>query len=561
MLKNIQTTLINQLQTKTTLEITNVNIFVGPNSSGKSIFLKELNNYLTLSNVEFNNNYDAKIIDTIEFSSITLEDQLQYINSLGGSINKEQYNADNWNSLRLDNFSYNIAISPIYNAFNSSESNRDRVEYFDNFFTLYLNGQTRLTMLQSIDFSPYDKSLLSPFAKMYHHKDLYDEFKEYIKDAFDLFTYFRIDGSYIEFVFSRTSAPEDFDEFSLKPESTEFLKKCLTHNDLSDGQRSYIGILLQLLAGNPETIIIDEVEAFLHPPLARKLGSLISKIANDTNKQIFLSTHSPNIILGAIQSGAKTNIIRLTYDGTIGRSTIIDSKHLTSIMAHPLIRSTSFLDALFYKNAIVTESDSDRAFYQEINFRLSKFTPEKSITDCIFLNAQNKQTVGTLVRELRNLGVPTASIIDLDFIKDGGSVFTEYLSSVNIPKTLHKTIETSKTTVQNYYKNLHDDFKTLKSKGISALQGEDLSPAELLLETLGKYGQFPVPVGELECWLPQVESHNHGSKWLIKKFENLGFDEFSSDYIKPENNDVWEFISKINQWLENSQRSGMLSTN
>ncbi|MDN5966121.1 MAG: hypothetical protein L0H90_07225, partial [Lactococcus sp.] len=75
MLKNIQTTLINQLRTKTTLEITNVNIFVGPNSSGKSIFLKELNNYLTLSNVEFNNNYDAKIIDTIEFSSITLEDQ------------------------------------------------------------------------------------------------------------------------------------------------------------------------------------------------------------------------------------------------------------------------------------------------------------------------------------------------------------------------------------------------------------------------------------------------------------------------------------------------------
>ncbi|MDN5466786.1 MAG: hypothetical protein L0F94_08855, partial [Lactococcus sp.] len=69
MLKNIQTTLINQLRTKTTLEITNVNIFVGPNSSGKSIFLKELNNYLTLSNVEFNNNYDAKIIDTIEFSS------------------------------------------------------------------------------------------------------------------------------------------------------------------------------------------------------------------------------------------------------------------------------------------------------------------------------------------------------------------------------------------------------------------------------------------------------------------------------------------------------------
>lgn len=97
---------------------------------------------------------------------------------------------------------------------------------------------------------------------------------------------------------------------------------------------------------------------------------MISKIANDTNKQIFLSTHSPNIILGAIQSGAKTNIIRLTYDGTTGRSTTIDSNHLTTIMAHPLIRSANFLDALFYKNAIVTESDSDRAFLSR-----NKFSP------------------------------------------------------------------------------------------------------------------------------------------------------------------------------------------
>lgn len=555
MLKQIQTYLTNQREPKTTLEITNVNIFVGPNSSGKSIFLKELNNYLTLSNYDFRKNYNSKIIEGVNFEPITLEDQLRHINNLGDSVDKEQYNSTNWKLIDFNNRQH--TISSVYNALNSDQSNRERAEYFDKFFTLYLNGQTRLTMLEPTFFSPYETSLLSPFAKMFHHKDLYDDFKKYIKDAFDFFTYLRIDGAQIDLVFSRTSAPENFDEFSLKPESIEFLKTCLTHNDLSDGQRSYIGILLQLLAGNPETIIIDEVEAFLHPPLARKLGSLISKIANDTNKQIFLSTHSPNIILGAIQSGAKTNIIRLTYDGTTGRSTTIDSNHLTTIMAHPLIRSTNFLDALFYKNAIVTESDSDRAFYQEINFRLSKFTPEKSITDCIFLNAQNKQTVGTLVSELRNLGIPTASIIDLDFIKDGGSVFTEYLSSVNIPKSLHSTIEANKTAVKGYYQNFNDKFAALKKVGLPALQGEDLESATFLLNSLNEYGQFPVPVGELECWLPQVQSYNHGSKWLIKKFEDLGFDESSPDYVKPENNDVWEFISKINQWFENTQRLGM----
>lgn len=558
MINKINTYLTDQKNSKSVFQVTNVNIFVGPNSSGKSLLLSELHKYLSLSNYEYQQQPPSKIIKNIELETLTIEKQLQHINSFGYFFEESQYNANNWESIYLG--ANQTQISSIFNAFNYEQNNsRVRAEYFDKFYTLYLNGGTRLNLLKSSSFSPYEQSSTSVYSKMYHNPTLYSKFKDYIKDAFNLYTYFKINGSQIEFVFSRSSAPENFDEFSLKNETIDFLKSCLTNNDLSDGQRSYIGILLQLLAGNPETVIIDEVEAFLHPPLARKLGSLIAKIANDTHKQVFLSTHSPNIILGAIQSGAKTNITRLTYDGNIGRSTVINSNHLEAIMSHPLIRSTNFLDALFYKNAIVTESDSDRAFYQEINFRLSKYYPSFAISDCIFLNAQNKQTVGTLVRELRNVGVPTASIIDLDFLKDGGSVFTEYLSSVNIPQSLHRTIETNKTTLKIFYQGFNDEFKTLKKNGITALKEGNLVAAEYLLDLLAKYGQFPVPVGELECWLPQVKSYNHGSKWLIKKFESLGFDELSPDYVKPEENDVWEFIYTIKLWLENPQRLGMIS--
>lgn len=556
MIEGLKTNLIEPTGDKMEIKVENVNIFVGPNSSGKSLLLNELNNYLSLDEYQFSNQDDFKIIETVNFQPISRALQLQHINSFKNSLSIDEYGPNNWNTINFNQQS--IQVATLYNALNSNL--RQRVEYYDKLHTLFLDGSSRLSLLNGESFSPYNNNPTSVFAKIYHNQELYCEFKKYIKEAFNLYTYFKINGSHIEFVFSRTSAPNNFDEFSLRHDSIEFLKTCLTNQDLSDGQKSYIGILLQLLAGNPEVIILDEVEAFLHPPLARKLGSVISKLANERDKQIFLSTHNPNIIMGAIQSGAKTNIIRLTYDGNLGKSTIIDSKKLKIIMSHPLIRSTSFLDALFYKNAVVTESDSDRAFYQEINYRLTKFKPSYGIEDCIFLNAQNKQTVGLIVKELRNLGVPTASILDLDIIRDGGEVFSGYLNSVNIPKSMHQTIETSKSTLRTHFGNLNDDFKTMKKNGINDLNPDLLATAIHFLETLASYGQFAVPSGELECWLPDVESHNHGSKWLIKKFENLGFDESSSNYVKPTEDDVWKFMYNIKKWLGNETRLGMIQS-
>lgn len=73
LLKQIQTYLTNQREPKTTLEITNVNIFVGPNSSGKSIFLKELNNYLTLSNYDFRKIIIQKLLKELTSSLLHLK--------------------------------------------------------------------------------------------------------------------------------------------------------------------------------------------------------------------------------------------------------------------------------------------------------------------------------------------------------------------------------------------------------------------------------------------------------------------------------------------------------
>jgi hypothetical protein len=77
---------------------------------------------------------------------------------------------------------------------------------------------------------------------------------------------------------------------------------------------------------------------------------------------------------------------------------------------------------LFFEAVIVCEADSDRAFYQEINERLLAEFDNRGMNNCLFINAQNKQTVWDIVKPLRELGIPTIGIVDIDVLKEGGSV-------------------------------------------------------------------------------------------------------------------------------------------
>ena len=143
-------------------------------------------------------------------------------------------------------------------------------------------------------------------------------------------------------------------------------------------------------------------------------------------------------------------------------------------MRNPLLRSTGVLGGLFYEFVVVTESDSDRAFYQEVNERLLMFKPEFGIPNCLFLNAQNKQTVRTIIKPLRELGIPTAGIVDVDILKDGGSVWTDFLKSGFIPELEWSPLATSRNAVNQKFKTSGKDMKI--DGGIGILVSRLVSP-------------------------------------------------------------------------------------
>ncbi|MDR0300679.1 MAG: ATP-binding protein [Streptococcaceae bacterium] len=563
--------MITKIKLKTGLEFepSNVNIIVGPNNAGKSTFLTDIKN--EISEPDFINN--MVVIDEIEVNKFSEREAIDFFNTRGKSFihptNQQAQeamggylffrgNLNNWRQ---------YTQSQIINSLVLGEDIKIRYGVVEAITTRILDGQSRLNGLWpqkfSIKFEEDDES--SNLEKMYNSKELKKEFSDNVFESLGLYPEILVmnDG---RAELSLLDIPLAMDEeFSFKREVIQKLEEGKRQKDVSDGIKALIGILLELIVGDPEIILIDEVEEFLHAPLARKLGQIVSRIAREKNKQVFVTTHNTNFIMGCIDSHSDFNILRLTYDDVSGDAKLIENDELKRIVKNPLLRSTGVFEGLFFKNVVVCEADSDRVFYQEINYRLLEAKNSRGIEDCLFVNARNKQTVGEITQLLRRFGIPAASVIDFDFIKEGGQVFTKYLQQNGIPREMNTGISSKKTILRNLYLKPEDERKDdkdkwrseLKSLGIGYLEDGNKELAESLLADVNRYGLFPVYVGEVEQWLKNISANGHGNNWVIEKLGGMGEDNTSANYTKPTDDDVWKFMSEIKKWLSNPNKKGM----
>lgn len=303
-------------------------------------------------------------------------------------------------------------------------------------------------------------------------------------------------------------------------------------------------------------MLIDEPEAFLHPSLANLLGRKLSTVMSNRSGNLLVSTHSPFFVMGCLQAGKKLNIVRLTYgESASPTARLLSAEKVTELFKNPILRSTGVIQALFYSTVVVSESDADRAFYNEINERLLAQPSPEGLPSALFLNAQNKQTVWDVIRPLRNMGIPAVGIVDIDVVKEGGEVFTKVLAAACVPTTLRESLQTMRARVKAAFESTGKDMK--RDGGVSLLTGENRALTDKLLTDLADYGIFVVPNGELESWLKPMGCSGHGPNWLIEAFGKMGADPADANYLKPANGDVWSFIRAIQSWVTNPERKGM----
>jgi ABC-type cobalamin/Fe3+-siderophores transport system ATPase subunit len=131
--------------------------------------------------------------------------------------------------------------------------------------------------------------------------------------------YFAIDaqaGDTLQVRFGETAPP---DERSFNDQALTYMSAAHSVDAVSDGVKAYTGILVQLYAGDPKIITIDEPEAFLHPALIQRLAKEIAKIATAEGKHVFVATHSPQFVWVQFCQGLRLTLSALPMKAALAR--------------------------------------------------------------------------------------------------------------------------------------------------------------------------------------------------------------------------------------------------
>ena len=159
------------------------------------------------------------------------------------------------------------------------------------------------------------------------------------------------------------------------------------------------------------------------------------------------------------------------------------------------------------------------------------------------------------MKPLRELGIPAVGIVDVDVLKEGGQVFTKLLEGAFIPQLNHLPYQTQRKSLLDVLNATKQNWKI--SGGINLLEGANYEACSNFFDQLDEYGVFIIRKGELETWLKELGATGHGSNWLIDIFSKLGENPDGINYIKPAEGDVWDFIGRVKQWIENTDRKGI----
>jgi hypothetical protein len=536
-------------------------VFVGPNNSGKTLVLREIQSAIydqrwPPQNVQFIQPDKRVIVSSMAVESYSRALMEDFVKTIGLP--------QRWDLLRGDQYHVPIDRAQALASLGQPQIDENMSGILNNMLrrerVCLLDGLGRLTLSGQRPAGPLNERPRSHLQSLFVDDARRSKLKQATKAALGFYVLINPTNlGFFQFCLAE-SLPAPELERSLSNEALAFYAGTRTMEEASDGVKAYTGILSAVLSTDFDLILLDEPEAFLHPPLARRLGFFLTEIARERKATVFASTHSADFLAGCVQSGPSVDVVRLTYDQGVPGARLLSSDRLTTLMRDPLLRSTGVLSSVFYRGAIVCESDTDRAFYSEVNDRLLRFS-SGGVEDSIFLNAQNWQTCANITAPLREMGIPAATIVDLDVLLS--SDFSKLLVAANVPQITTSGLTQTRAQIKGAFDRAvssgSDVARTVKTLGINSLSGDELEAARNLLTQLREYGVFIVSVGEVEMWLRHLGVTGHGSGWLIQMFERIGSDPTHSAYARPDSTDVWNFIREVSKWIEDPHRSGMPS--
>jgi predicted ATPase len=535
-------------------------VFVGPNNAGKSRALQDI-----IQKARDKKN-EGIVIKDIEMSMAGTQDDL--VDWLLRSSRKSSQDPSN----------------PVYTRLGASVNELQARAWWQNssggfhqlasFFVYHLTTENRLTAANP---APNIALARAPRTNPIHYLQVDDSLESkisgYFNEAFghDLIVH-RCAGNEVPLHCGKKPTPQQ-DEDRVSLGYLRELEKLPTLHSQGDGMRSFVGVLLHTLVIDHSVILIDEPEAFLHPPQARLMGQmLIKEVPSD--RQLFIATHSGDFLKGLLDGNSpRVRIVRIQHKDMINPIKELDNPGVTRVWKDPILRYSNVLDGLFHSKVIICESDSDCRFYNAIMDALIEPNEKTRREHVMFLHCGGKARMPVVIRALRNLDVPVNVVSDFDLLNSESPIseiceamgigWTEQredwalvkssidqkrpeLDSVEVVREIQQLL----ATVQEKYfpKDTKKDIETVLRKASpwahAKTIGKNFVPSgdptvacERLFRAFEEKGLFVVPVGELEGFCRSVG--NHGPKWVSEVLEKKDIAE------DPELDEAKTFVRKL----------------
>ncbi|MBB5721170.1 hypothetical protein FHS72_000777 [Loktanella ponticola] len=520
-------------------------IIVGPNNSGKSQTLREIVKYT-------NEGEQARpvVLTSLELEKTGTADELKGYLEEHAQIVEKHYRYKNWN-IYADHISlwaqpflqHGLALGFIKN--------------------IDANNRLAICRLQK-SISDTDQRT-TPQHLLYDSESLMRRISSLFRQAFgqDLMINYR-GGSVIPIHVGQL--PTSDIGHPVSDRYVEAVKSNPPLHEQGDGVKSYAGILFEAVASDIDITLIDEPEAFLHPPQMRRLGETL---ASEVNGQLFVATHSSDIMRGFLE-GTKGNVrmLRIRREGKKNLVAEAAPDTVKELWNTPVLRYSNALEAVFHEQAILCEDHSDCRLFNAIADHLAE-TQSGHWLDTAYIPTGGKHAIPTIANILRKIGVPTKAVFDIDILRNqndlkrsieafGGNWadFSGPWSQVNAAVSSGMPVK-SNQEIKASIKQIIDDAGTtklpkgditeamkqgsawslVKKVGPSGLpRGEARQNYSTLAQKLEEIGIYLVPVGEVEEFCPEMGVH--GPKFVNKVLTEV---DLSDDRLEP----LRSFVTKF----------------
>jgi hypothetical protein len=485
--------------TQLPLNYNSVIVFTGANNSGKSQVLRDVETGLDKSNSS-----PTIVIKDIEYDFLGTIDEATF---LKGRFNVKQNGY-------YEMFESGLAFEK--STLRSWWENRTFYNGLHLLFIKRLSTECRLTSSNALQRDDHPER--NPIYKLNQNESLAQKLSDYFRQAFgyDLI----VNRSDMRTIPLHTGQAPDKTAFTIANQDEYYnqVTKLPKLQEQGDGMRSFASILLDTFTSEYSITLIDEPEAFLHPPQARLLGKMLAN-NNPDNRQLLISTHSEEFLKGLLDANSENvTVIRINRDSNINRMSVLQNDKIKKLWGNPILRYSNILSGLFHEKVVVCESDYDCLFYQAIIDSIYEHKNEIA-PDILFTHCGGKTRIKDVVSALKAVNVPVAAICDFDIL-NASQNFKLITASFGIDwgvvlsadmKIIYDSMNAKSSSANNAWNQI-------KKVGKAGFTGNEPVAYEKVEAVCKSAGLFVVPVGEMECFDKTVNREK--KDWVHHVLEN-----------------------------------------